>query len=571
MIVAAGIHGWNSEDRKLVHGNRVAIGGPSVLTGIHQRGWPGLNATDSILWEEQRGSPFAVRDSILNGNVNIDQGGSGAIGSNALSNVIFNEGMGGLITHGPARYSSLNSHTGTLQLVAPDAAIELGPPSGEEHVSIGHGGMELNGMLNLSQGADVRAENSTNSTIVVGTDGNFFRVAGTETIDRVAPGPRSGTQVVLYFADHVKVKDGRNLQLAGDFAATPGSTLSLVALGSDWLELGRSDNGPAASKTDDSQRRAKLDDADLYLHSAAVATKLNARCLDGTRGGFYHRAHRGAAARTKWKLHFMGGGWCWDGPSCLSRASNGQVLGSSTSWTKKLSNLDGNSSAVSGLMAAGPRNPFGDWNMVFLNYCDGSSQTSDRDEPLIVNGTAVHMRGRALLDAHLLELERRFAFLSTATEVVVSGTSAGGMSSFMHSSFIKSQLATPGARLVAVPDAGWWWDHVAAGSTERPWLTNMAKKIVPSIWNATLRGGSGRCLLNPPGGVRAKCFTQPYAYVYLDVPTFVVQSLYDPVSYSECESCAASRHKADRRPERVCTCFRLPPAVRQGARQLQRQ
>ena len=115
MIVAAGIHGWNSEDRKLVHGNHVAIGGPSVLTGIHQRGWPGLNATDSILWEEQRGSPFAVRDSILNGNVNINQGGSGAIGSNALSNVIFNEGMGGLITHGPARYSSLNSHAGTVK------------------------------------------------------------------------------------------------------------------------------------------------------------------------------------------------------------------------------------------------------------------------------------------------------------------------------------------------------------------------------------------------------------------------------------------------------------------------
>eukprot|EP01052_Picozoa_sp_SAG31_P056098 SAG31_NODE_15865_length_734_cov_1.231496_1_plen_30_part_10 len=26
MIVWAGIHGWNSEDRKLVHGNPVAIG-----------------------------------------------------------------------------------------------------------------------------------------------------------------------------------------------------------------------------------------------------------------------------------------------------------------------------------------------------------------------------------------------------------------------------------------------------------------------------------------------------------------------------------------------------------------
>ena len=198
-----------------------------------------------------------------------------------------------------------------LQLVAPDAAIELGPPSGEEHVSIGRGGMELNGMLNLSQGADVRAENSTNSTIVVGTDGNFFRVAGTETIDRVAPGPRSGTQVVLYFADHVKVKDGHNLQLAGDFAATPGSTLSLVALGSDWLELGRSDNGPAASKTDDTDdtqlRKVERRPDDFNLSNtlgdhmvlqragatvwgfgvpgAQVATEFRGRALTATVGG----------------------------------------------------------------------------------------------------------------------------------------------------------------------------------------------------------------------------------------------------------------------------------------------
>ena len=26
-------------------------------------------------------------------------------------------------------------------------------------------------------------------------------------------------------------------------------------------------------------------------------------------------------------------------------------------------------------------NPFGDWNFVWLAYCDGSSQTSDREQP----------------------------------------------------------------------------------------------------------------------------------------------------------------------------------------------
>ena len=34
-----GIHGWNSEDRKLLHANFIPFGGPSVVTGVHQRGW----------------------------------------------------------------------------------------------------------------------------------------------------------------------------------------------------------------------------------------------------------------------------------------------------------------------------------------------------------------------------------------------------------------------------------------------------------------------------------------------------------------------------------------------------
>ena len=39
---------------------------------------------------------------------------------------------------------------------------------------------------------------------------------------------------------------------------------------------------------------------------------------------------------------------------------------------------------------------------------------------------------------------------------------------------------------------------------------------------------------SPPDGNLAKCYSQPYAYAYLDVPTFVVQSLNDPASYSFC-------------------------------------
>ena len=283
-------------------------------------------------------------------------------------------------------------------------------------------------------------------------------------------------------------------------------------------------------------------DATLFMHSNATAEHFNARCLDGSNGGFYFRKATSPTAENKWKFHMQGGGWCTSENNCAARALT--PLGSSKAWTPTLSTFWGGRAAFSGLMSASVTqtgdevdNPFGDWNFVWLAYCDGSIQTSDRVDPhALDDGTSLHFRGRALLDAHLHELEAQHAFLSTAEEVIISGTSAGGMSTYMQSSFIKSKLTAPGAKLVAVPDAGFWWDTLAFGSdTYRPWLAMMEQAIVPTLWNATLRGSMAKCLDTPPGGNRAKCFSQPYAYSYLDdVPTFVVQSLVDPAGMGFC-------------------------------------
>ena len=51
-------------------------------------------------------------------------------------------------------------------------------------------------------------------------------------------------------------------------------------------------------------------DADLFLHPNSTVDKFNARCLDGSPGGYYYRPASSAAAVNKWKFHFMGGGWC---------------------------------------------------------------------------------------------------------------------------------------------------------------------------------------------------------------------------------------------------------------------
>ena len=80
----------------------------------------------------------------------------------------------------------------------------------------------------------------------------------------------------------------------------------------------------------------------------------------------------------------MGGGWCKDEAGCVSRSKI--LLGSSKLWTAQLSQLWAPEYAgFYGLMDANETNPFGDWNFVWPAYCDGTSQTSDRAAPLVVD------------------------------------------------------------------------------------------------------------------------------------------------------------------------------------------
>jgi hypothetical protein len=49
-----------------------------------------------------------------------------------------------------------------------------------------------------------------------------------------------------------------------------------------------------------------------------------ARCLDGTPAGFYHRP---GASNDSWLVHFEGGGWCVDQADCEGRSKT--AIGSS--------------------------------------------------------------------------------------------------------------------------------------------------------------------------------------------------------------------------------------------------
>ena len=274
-------------------------------------------------------------------------------------------------------------------------------------------------------------------------------------------------------------------------------------------------------------------DAALIMHTNETAQRFNAYCLDGSKGGFYYRAATTAAAKTKWKLHFCGGGWSTSPEDLLSRSQS--QLGSSSYFTPWLSDFLQPHAGFYGLMSMNDTrdNIVGDFNFVWFAYCDGTSQTSDLAAPLVVDGKSVHLRGRALLDAHLAELDARFDFSATATEVIVSGTSAGGLSTHLHAPLFAARL--PAARVVAVPDAGFWWNSLAYGSTtDRPWIDALTPAL--PLWNFSFNpqnAAAAACLAAFPSEP-VKCFTQPYQSAFSPVPTFTAQSLYDTANLGYC-------------------------------------
>lgn len=72
-------------------------------------------------------------------------------------------------------------------------------------------------------------------------NGRVIKVTGTTEIKKIAIS-EAGTVVTLLFEGVVKVVDGENLKLAGNFESTADDTLSLASDGTNWFEVARSVN-----------------------------------------------------------------------------------------------------------------------------------------------------------------------------------------------------------------------------------------------------------------------------------------------------------------------------------------
>eukprot|EP01012_Entosiphon_sulcatum_P058231 TRINITY_DN8222_c0_g1_i1.p1 TRINITY_DN8222_c0_g1~~TRINITY_DN8222_c0_g1_i1.p1 ORF type:complete len:404 (+),score=63.47 TRINITY_DN8222_c0_g1_i1:21-1232(+) len=264
----------------------------------------------------------------------------------------------------------------------------------------------------------------------------------------------------------------------------------------------------------------------LRIVPQSVADAKGAKCLDGTPPGYYYRPGVGDD-KNKWRIHFRGGGWCFTDKDCYYRQPT--VLGSSALWPSDIG-ANGTYDSPFGFMNSSEPH-FGNWTTVFIPYCDGSSYTSFRTDPVTYQDRKIWYRGRVNLDALLEDMDTVGGLLSTSSAVILTGTSAGGLATYIHASHVKQRLPKS-ASLHALPDAGFFLDHPTINGVQ---LFRQEMQSGLQTWNAT-DGLDQDCVAyyRRQGGEQEvwRCLFAQYALPIIGqkLPFFIMNSLYDEAS-----------------------------------------
>ena len=145
--------------------------------------------------------------------------------------------------------------------------------------------------------------------------------------------------------------------------------------------------------------------------------------------------------------------------------------------------------------------------------CDGGSFSGTVDV-VAANGTRVHFRGRAILRAVVDSLVARG--LGAATDVVVGGSSAGGLAVILHLDYWRSRLPRA-ATVVGLADSGFFLDWKRNATAAHSYDADIRWGYEATRWDV-----DADC--RPAG---ADCAFAEHALAFVDTPVFVLQSLYD--------------------------------------------
>jgi hypothetical protein len=179
------------------------------------------------------------------------------------------------------------------------------------------------------------------------------------------------------------------------------------------------------------------------------------------------------------------------------------------------------------------------WNHVFMRYCDGGSFSGSNATAEVYKGTTLHWRGRHVREAiasHLFEEQS----LAKATDLVVSGCSAGGLATFLHTDQWCDALhkVNPSAKCVGLPDSGFFLDYqdpsVSCSPLVQPLLGrtidgdyHCGLKWTYNIQNATAGINQDCVAAHAATSDEWKCMFAEHSADHIRSPMFAMQSQYD--------------------------------------------
>jgi hypothetical protein len=256
-------------------------------------------------------------------------------------------------------------------------------------------------------------------------------------------------------------------------------------------------------------------DATLRLINATRSAATGAVCLDGSRPGYYLRTVPGSV---DWLIFFQGGGWCLSVDDCAHRS---RTIQGSSSQMKPSINMTG---IMSSDAFANPR--FAAFNVAYLQYCDGASFAGNADEPVVAtDGTKVFFRGKRVLDA-LFEDIMLTTTLPKARRVLLSGSSAGGLATYLHADYVGGKLLPASVSVYkAAASAGFFLRHPAVDGRS-PFHTDLDKVYTFQNVSGSMHPECLAALL-PRGGHESRCFFAQDVYPVIKTPFFVVNSVLD--------------------------------------------
>lgn len=250
------------------------------------------------------------------------------------------------------------------------------------------------------------------------------------------------------------------------------------------------------------------------IFNSSFAESSSARCLDGSPAGYFFAPGN----TSSFVIFLQGGGACYtvsgaSSTNCAARAKT--ALGSSNYWAATYTDNDN-------VLSGDPSiNPFASFTRVFVPYCSGDVHLGTRTAPVSPD-FPFYFSGHHIVSAVITHL-KEVTTLSTATSVLLSGSSAGGIGSFVNSDFVAAAL--PNARVRAAPQGGWFFPAVVnftaweGGNSGPPYAGQDGK--VSSLWASYL----------PPACVASKgipyCSSVPFSYPYLTTPLHVSENQED--------------------------------------------